>query len=95
MADQYSLKHHVMMMIMIMIAIRKATMVSTKLQKANKKKTLKKISPNIAEFRRINKYQPNNNYFIFFISMVPQSLVSQGFTITLRHTTLGRTPMDE
>ena len=66
MADQYSLKHHVMMMIMIMIAIRKATMVSTKLQKANKKKTLKKISPNIAEFRRINKYQPNNNYFIFY-----------------------------
>jgi hypothetical protein len=27
--------------------------------------------------------------------MVQQSPVSQGFTITLRHTTLGKTPLDE
>jgi hypothetical protein len=42
-----------MMMIMIMIVMRKTTMTSTKLQKANKRP--QKISPNIAEFQRINK----------------------------------------
>ena len=34
-----------------------------------------------------------NCKYIFF--MAQQPLVNAGFTITLRHTTLGRTPLDE
>ena len=32
---------------------------------------------------------------ILFFRGTKQSLVGQGFTVTLRHTTVGRTPLDE
>ena len=47
----------------------------------------------MAEFQSINKYQSIS--ISSFISMAQQPKVSQGFTITLRHNTLGRTPLDE
>jgi hypothetical protein len=55
--------------------------------------------------RRVDKYVKKVSLFVFFtqyfLSMAQQPLVCQdlliieGFTITLRHTTLGRTPLDE
>jgi hypothetical protein len=56
----------------------------------------------IRELFRTKEYKPNANLGIFLFSMAQQPLgglgclIFRGFTITLfRHTTFGRTPLDE